>query len=78
MDLFPRYPTRREVTRANAWRLGQLPGQARIYDARDQRGADHRKESISHQQMLDILDKLVAPKRLELKVGAQVMLTKVL
>ncbi|KAF5356106.1 hypothetical protein D9756_004033 [Leucocoprinus leucothites] len=70
------YPTRREVANANTWRLGRLPGEPRIYEAQDHKGVDHKGEQISHERMLDILDKLVAPKTLELKVGAQVMLIK--
>lgn len=78
LNLFPRFPTRKEVTHANARRLGELPGRPQIYHAQDQAGVDHREAPISHELMVNILDKLVAPSRLELKVGAQVMLIKVL
>lgn len=77
-NLFPRFPTRKEVIYANARRLGELPGRPQIYQAQDQAGVDHREAPISHGLMVNILDQLVAPSRLELKVGAQVMLIKVL
>jgi len=74
----PRFPTRKEVAYANTRRLGELPGRPQTYQAQDQAGVDHREAPISHEHMVDILDKLVVPNRLELKVGAQVMLIKVL
>ncbi|KXN81110.1 ATP-dependent DNA helicase PIF1 [Leucoagaricus sp. SymC.cos] len=70
------YPTRREVANANAWRLKQLPGSLQTYEAQDHKGVDHKNQPISYEQMLSLLDRLVAPKTLELKVGAQVMLVK--
>lgn len=72
-----RYPTRNEVTNANDSRLRQLPGEPSIYEARDQPGVDDTGQRISHERMLQLLDRLVAPRKLELKVGAQVMLIKV-
>ncbi|KXN81113.1 ATP-dependent DNA helicase PIF1 [Leucoagaricus sp. SymC.cos] len=71
------YPTRREVASANTWRLKRLPGESRIYEARDHKGVDYSGQPITEERMLDILDKLVVPKTLELKTGAQVMLIKV-
>ncbi|KAJ3575906.1 hypothetical protein NP233_g801 [Leucocoprinus birnbaumii] len=70
------YPTRREVAGANSWRLERLTGEPQTYEAQDHRGVDHRGQTISYEKMIDLLDKLVAPKSLELKVGAQVMLIK--
>lgn len=72
-----RYPTRREVANANDWRLRQLSGEARTYEAQDWPGVDHKGRAISREMMLNELERLVAPKSLELRIGAQVMLIKV-
>jgi ATP-dependent DNA helicase PIF1 len=72
-----RYPTRNEVNSANSSQLRQLPGEGRTYEAQDLPGVDHKGQTISRVVMSSELDRLVAPRFLELKVGAQVMLIKV-
>lgn len=81
IDLFSkfiiRYPTRNEVGIANSSRLKQLPGEIMTYEAQDWPGVNYKGQPISRAVMYMELDRLVAPRILELKVGAQVMLIKV-
>ncbi|KIJ07606.1 hypothetical protein PAXINDRAFT_158369 [Paxillus involutus ATCC 200175] len=70
------YPTRAEVNRANQTRLHALPGQIIQYDATDTAGSDSNGVRVSEQQMERLLERLVAPRVIQLKVGAQVMLIK--
>ncbi|KAL0931030.1 mitochondrial dna helicase [Colletotrichum truncatum] len=61
------FPTRYEVENANQGRLRNLPGKTYRYDA-----ADSGDPTIRDR----LLQNMMAPKALELKVGAQVMLIK--
>lgn len=61
------FPTRYEVERANQSRLRNLPGKPYRYDAGDSGDPNIRDK---------LLQNMMAPKTLELKVGAQVMLIK--
>jgi len=70
------FPTRAEVDYANRTRLEQLPDKPHIYEARDIPGLDSNGKRVSIAHMERLLDRMVAPKILELKVGAQVMLIK--
>ncbi|TFY61108.1 hypothetical protein EVG20_g7185 [Dentipellis fragilis] len=70
------YPTRREVELANHDRLDRIQEQPHNYTALDQRGYDYNHKLISFEQMNRLLERLVAPKKITLKVGAQVMLIK--
>ncbi|KAI6136943.1 P-loop containing nucleoside triphosphate hydrolase protein [Pisolithus sp. B1] len=71
------YPLRAEVERANRTRLDALPGSGTRYDATDTPGINSYGEKVSLPQMERLLDRLVAPRSILLKVGAQVMLIKV-
>ncbi|TFY70117.1 hypothetical protein EVJ58_g60 [Rhodofomes roseus] len=72
-DLFP---TRREVEIANNARLAQLPDSPHRYLAIDRSGRDGNGNEITAERARNLLDRLVAPKELVLKTGAQVMLIK--
>ncbi|KXH58904.1 DNA repair and recombination protein pif1 [Colletotrichum salicis] len=61
------FPTRYEVENANQNRLRNLPGIAKRYDAGDSGDPQVRDK---------LLQNMMAPKMIELKVGAQVMLIK--
>lgn len=62
-----RFPTRHEVAQANELRLGRLPGQTHHYEAYDQGVPKLRNKLLAN---------IMAPKALDLKIGAQVMLIK--
>ncbi|TFY70120.1 hypothetical protein EVJ58_g64 [Rhodofomes roseus] len=71
-DLFP---TKREVYGANYTRLEQLLGEAKSFPAADQPGTDNEGFLISVERMDRLLEQqAIAPKRINLKIGAQVML----
>jgi ATP-dependent DNA helicase PIF1 len=64
------FATRQEVERANQMRLAQLDGETRIFEARD-------GGSISEKEFRDkLLANVMAPERIALKPGSQVMLIK--
>jgi len=64
------FSTRAEVDRANHLRLANLAGETRIFEARD-------AGSITDKQFRDkLLSNVMAPERITLKKGAQVMLIK--
>ncbi|KAF7306584.1 ATP-dependent DNA helicase PIF1 [Mycena indigotica] len=67
---------RDEVDRANNRRLNALPGATRTYTAVQSSGINSQGFPITPEQMEKLLEKLVAPKQISLKVGAQVMLIK--
>lgn len=71
-DIIPAelYSTRVEVDRANRSRLNRLPGQLFNYNAID-------GGLLEDQEMKDrLLQNFLAPKQLQLKIGAQVMMIK--
>ncbi|KAF8640863.1 hypothetical protein AX17_000511 [Amanita inopinata Kibby_2008] len=70
------FPTRAEVENANKTRLNLLTNQAHTYNSQDSPGLDSSRQRITVARMERLLDRLVAPKSLILKVGAQVMLIK--
>lgn len=72
-DLFP---TRREVDNANASRLNRLPGPCHTYPATDMGGIDLAGMPLPTSKVEAFLDRLIAPRTIALKVGAQVMLIK--
>jgi len=72
-DLFP---TRNEVDSANERRLREIKSTAHVYASVDIPGYDDKHFKITMQTMERLLDRLVAPKSITLKVGAQVMLIK--
>ncbi|KAI0344111.1 hypothetical protein BDW22DRAFT_1327918, partial [Trametopsis cervina] len=62
------YPTRKEVETANANRLMNIKAKAIQYDARDIPGWDVNGNRLRPEQMERLLDRLVAPKVISLKV----------
>lgn len=65
--MFLRFPTRQEVENSNQRRLRDLPGESHRYEALDSGDPVIRDKLLSN---------MMAPKVLELKKGAQVMLIK--
>lgn len=64
------FPTRSEVDRANHIRMHALPGETRVFEARD-------GGTILDKTMRDkLLSNCMAPENVSLKIGAQVMLIK--
>lgn len=72
------FSRRTEVDRANHERLKQLAGEEATYQAQDYPGYDSKGHPTSHQRMVQLLDQTLAVPVLTLRVGAQVMLIKVL
>ncbi|KAJ8468581.1 hypothetical protein ONZ45_g17199 [Pleurotus djamor] len=70
------FPTRREVALANQTRLDALPGKPVVYRANDRPGIDANGRPVSKEAMIRLLERLVAPNEIVLKVDAQVMLIK--
>lgn len=71
------YSTRMEVNAANMDRLRRLPGPGKVYQARDRSGIDSKGKHVSEKTMDELLEKrTIAPKDIELRIGAQVMLIK--
>ena len=64
---FSRFPTRQEVDRSNEMRLRNLPGAVRRFEANDTGDPNIRDK---------LLQNMMAPKAIDLKKGAQVMLIK--
>lgn len=71
-DIIPAelYSTRSEVERANYSRLNKLPGKAHIFRAIDGGALEDRELREK------LLQNFLAPKELQLKIGAQVMMIK--
>ncbi|KAF8845463.1 hypothetical protein BDN67DRAFT_892504, partial [Paxillus ammoniavirescens] len=69
------YPTRAEVNCANQTRLHALPGQVIQYDATDTAGSDSNGVRVSEQQMERLLERLVAPRVIKLKVHPTIIFT---
>jgi hypothetical protein len=63
-----RLSTRNEVEGANNARLNQLIGGSETYVAMEYAGLNSKGERISQEQMERLLDRLVVPKRIILKV----------
>ncbi|KAI0666295.1 hypothetical protein C8Q78DRAFT_984565, partial [Trametes maxima] len=71
------YPTRAEVESANSSRLNKLPDNPILFRARDLPGRDEKGDPLPPQRVERALKDVIAPEKLNLKVGAQVMLVKV-
>lgn len=65
---YGRYPTRAEVHQANWSRLVALPGAGVQYDATDTPGVDSNGDGLSALQIGRLLDRLVVPQSILLKV----------
>src|SRR4051812_10309483 len=72
-----RFPLRAQVENANKTRLDALPGEDVVYHAQDVPGLDIYKKPIAQARATKMLDNTIAPSELRLRIGAQVMLTKV-
>lgn len=68
---YHRFPTRNEVENSNAMRLRQLEGSLMRYEADDSKGT--MMDKVAKEKLLS---NMMAPKVIELKKGAQVMLIK--
>lgn len=67
LDMSQLYPTRAQVESSNASRLRALPGELRRFEAMDSGDPQNRDRLLAN---------MMAPKALDLKIGAQVMLIK--
>ncbi|KAK7960777.1 hypothetical protein PG988_011991 [Apiospora saccharicola] len=67
LDVTELFPTRQEVDRSNEQRLRNLPGSTQRFDSTDTGHPDIRDR---------LLENMMAPKAIELRKGAQVMLIK--
>lgn len=70
------FPTRAEVSNANRTRLDALPGRPLLYPACDIPGTNSNGQPVHLDAMTRLLERLVVPKEVILKVDAQVMLVK--
>jgi len=70
------FPLRKEVEDANMHRLRALELPQHPYIARDFPGFDSKKQIVPMKTAKKLLDHLVAPEKLFLRLGAQVMLIK--
>ena len=66
------FPTRQEVDRANMARLNAIKGEMHTFNAVDQ----FHDPSLPKDQQDKVFETMMAPKRLLLKVGAQIMCLK--
>lgn len=64
-----RYPTRNEVHLANSSRLAQIDAPVYTYNSEDWPGVDADEKRISMEKMRKLLDRIIAPKAIELKVS---------
>ncbi|KAF8139893.1 hypothetical protein EV363DRAFT_1152173 [Boletus edulis] len=71
-----RFPLKAQVKQHNLQCLGKLEGETRVYKAMDARGHDSDGGRLTINQAETLLEKLVCPKEVPLKVGAQVMLLR--
>ncbi|THV06110.1 hypothetical protein K435DRAFT_626600, partial [Dendrothele bispora CBS 962.96] len=70
------YPLRYQVDTANSSRLNGLSGNAMHYVALEIRGQTSDGRPLTDGEMSKALERVMAPKSMSLKVGAQVMLVK--
>ncbi|KAJ7462772.1 hypothetical protein B0H11DRAFT_1735006, partial [Mycena galericulata] len=70
--------TRSEVETVNTSRLNKLPGNCQSYLAMQYPGVNSRGERVSIEQMERLLDRLVVPKSIQLKVCFIVPLTRLI
>lgn len=72
-----RYPLKAQVERYNLECLSKLPGETVVFKAMDARGHDIYEDRLTINQAEKLLEKLVCPKEVPLRIGAQVMLLRV-
>jgi len=70
------FPLRAEVEGHNNSRLNMLTGKIHVYRSMDSRGYNAKGEQLEKDMAQRLLERLVAPRSISLKVGAQVMLIK--
>jgi ATP-dependent DNA helicase PIF1 len=70
------YPRREQVEKANNARLEKLPGRLIEYESTDRGGVDSNGKSVHPETATKLLERLLAPPLLQLKIGAQVMLIR--
>jgi ATP-dependent DNA helicase PIF1 len=70
------FPLRAEVEGHNKSRLNELTGNTHIYCSMDSRGYNAKGEQLEKEMAQRLLERLVAPRSISLKIGAQVMLIK--
>jgi hypothetical protein len=63
-----RFPLRAEVEGCNNRRLNELTGDIQIYHAMDSRGYNAKGDPIDKEMAQRLLDRLVAPREISLKV----------
>lgn len=63
-----RFPTRKQVERANELRLQNLPGQEHTYMSIDRPGVDSDGKQVSSVRMATLLERMVATPSIKLKV----------
>ena len=70
IETVSRYPTRREVEEANHSRLNQIQSVSKVYEAQDTAARDKNgNPKLTFEQMTRLLERLVAPKTITLKVS---------
>ncbi|KAL5632929.1 hypothetical protein ACGC1H_003427 [Rhizoctonia solani] len=67
------YPLRYEADSANRRQLMRLPGEARTFYAYDKHGKDDDDNAVNPERAALLFSRMIVPKSLPLKVGAQVM-----
>lgn len=68
LSIFYRLSRRDEVELVNNSRLDQLPGDCETYQAMDIAGWNSKNQRVTPEQMEKLLDRLVVPKTIGLKV----------
>jgi hypothetical protein len=67
------FPLRAEVEGCNNQRLKELTGGIQIYHAMDSRGYNAKGEPVDKEMAQRLLDRLVAPREISLKVTGKVV-----
>ncbi|KAH7912986.1 hypothetical protein BJ138DRAFT_1147006, partial [Hygrophoropsis aurantiaca] len=70
------FPLKKEVESCNKEQLQRLPGPEYSYRAMDSRGFNMTYTRITKPQAEQLLDRLVVPREINLRIGAQVMLLR--
>ncbi|KAB5591226.1 DNA repair and recombination protein pif1 [Ceratobasidium theobromae] len=67
------YPTREQANQANMRQLDRLPGDCTSYISHDAYGKNDLGDPVRPERAARLLAEMIVPKRLQVKVGAQVM-----
>lgn len=68
------FSTRAEVARANDYKLRHLPGSIRVFNAIDSKTGGYSGQEAITEDERRVLDNLMAQRRVELKIGANVIM----